>query len=85
MAAVIYLLCALTCASCFVLLMRAYIANRHSLLFWSALSFGGMTLNNALLVADKIALPTVDLSLLRLTLSLLSLVLLVYGLIWGEE
>jgi hypothetical protein len=85
MAAVIYLLCALTCASCFVMLMRAYIANRHSLLFWSALSFGGMTLNNALLVADKIALPTVDLSLVRLTLSLLSLVLLVYGLIWGEE
>jgi amino acid transporter len=85
MAAVIYLLCALTCASCFTMLMRAYLTNGHGLLFWSALSFGGMTLNNALLVADKLALPTVDLSLVRLTVSLLSLVLLVFGLIWGEE
>jgi hypothetical protein len=85
MAAVIYLLCALTCASCFILLMKAYIETRHGLLFWSALSFGAMTLNNAILVADKIALPTVDLSLLRLVMALVALLLLVFGLIWGEE
>jgi hypothetical protein len=85
MAAVVYLLCALTCACCFVMLMKAYIEKGHRLLFWSALSFGGMTLNNALLVADKIALPTIDLSVLRLVVALLSLLLLVFGLIWWED
>ncbi len=85
MAEVIYLLCALTCATCFILLMKAYIESRHRLLFWSALSFGGMTLNNALLVLDKIVLPAADLSTARLTAALVSLLLLVYGLVWDED
>jgi hypothetical protein len=84
-AAAIYLLCTLTCAGCFVLLMKAWVSTRHGMLFWCALSFGGMTVNNALLVADKLLLPDMDLSTQRLLLALAALLLLVYGLIWTEE
>jgi hypothetical protein len=84
MAAAIYFLCALTCLGCFVMLVRAWRRSRHRLLFWSAISFGGMTVNNALLVADKVALPMVDLTELRLSVALVSLALLVFGLIWTE-
>ncbi|MRD47516.1 DUF5985 family protein [Caenimonas koreensis] len=85
MAALIYLLCALACAICFVMLWKAFMRSRYRILFWSALSFGGMTLNNALLVADRIALPAVDLSVPRLVLALVCLLLLVFGLVWGED
>jgi len=86
MAPVVYSLCALTCLACFVLLLRSYLASRHRLLFWSALCFAGMTVNNILLVIDKLILPTqVDLSLWRLAAALAAVVLLLYGLIWEEE
>ncbi len=85
MAAFIYFLCALACAACFVMLMKAYIENRHRVLFWSALAFGGLTLNNVLLVADRVTLQTVYLSNPRLMTALVSILVLVFGLIWEEE
>lgn len=86
MAAVVYSLCALTSLACFVLLLRSWRASRYRLLFWSALCFAGMTLNNFLLVLDKIVYPTeVDLSTWRLAVALASTLLLVFGLIWEEE
>lgn len=86
MAAVVYFLCALTSLTCFVLLFRAWRGSGARLLFWSALCFAGMTINNTLLVVDKVVLPTeVDLSSWRLTVALLSVLLLVFGLVWEEE
>ena len=85
MAAIIYLLCTLTCLACFGLLLRAWRASRSRLLFWSALCFAGLTLMNLLLVIDMLVLPAVDLSTLRLVTGLLALLLLLYGLIWEEE
>lgn len=86
MAAVIYSLCALTCLTCFVLLLRSYLVSRYRLLFWSAACFAGMTVNNFLLVIDKLVFPTeVDLSVWRLVAALIAVLLLLFGLIWEEE
>jgi hypothetical protein len=86
MAALIYSLCALTCLATTVLLWRAWRAAGHRLLFWSALCFAGLTLNNVLLVLDKVVFPVeVDLSTWRLMAALLSVLLLLYGLIWEDE
>jgi hypothetical protein len=85
MAATIYFLCTLTCMSCFGLLLRAWRASGSRLLFWSSLCFAGLSLNNLLLVVDKLVLPDIDLSPLRLSVALLAVLLLLYGLIWEER
>jgi hypothetical protein len=46
-------LCALTALGCTVLLARAWLASRVPLLLWCLLCFGGLTLNNALLVVHE--------------------------------
>jgi hypothetical protein len=85
MAAVVYALCALTSLACFVLLLRSWRASRHRLLFWSALCFAFMTVNNVLLVLDKVVFPKVDLSTWRLAMALIAILLLLFGLVWEEE
>ena len=85
MAALIYSLCALTCLVAFGLLLRSWHATRHRLLFWSALCFAGLSINNLVLVADKLFLPEVDLTVLRLVVALAAMLLLLFGLIWEEE
>jgi hypothetical protein len=85
MAAVIYTLCALAAALCTWLLLQAYRRGRYRLLLWSALCFAGLTLNNLLLVIDKILLPQVDLSVGRTSVALLAMAILLYGLIWDNE
>jgi FtsH-binding integral membrane protein len=83
--ALIYTLCALTAALCAVLLLRAYSRTRTQMLFWSGLCFLGLTVSNILLVLDRIVLPTTDLSTARLSASLVALLLLIYGLVMGED
>ena len=86
MASVIYSLCALTSLACCVLLWRAWHAGGNRLLFWSALCFAGLTVNNLLLVIDKIFLPTeADLYVPRLVSGLVAVSLLLFGLVWEEE
>jgi hypothetical protein len=83
MATAIFVLCALTCAACCGLLVRANFARPHRVLFWSALCFAGLTLNNLLLLVDNFVVPGMDLSTLRLAIAQVSLLLLVFGLL-GE-
>jgi len=85
MALVIYTLCAATSAVCTYLLASAYRRRRYRLLHWSAISFAGLTLNNLALWVDKIVLPAIDLSILRISIGLLAMVVLLYGLIWDSE
>ena len=86
MAALVYLLCAITAFTCFALLWRGWRANRATLLFWSALCFAGLTVSNILLVIDKLVLPDdIDLTPFRAGVTLVALALLIYGLIWGDE
>jgi hypothetical protein len=86
MAALIYSLCALTCITCMVLLWRGWRASGFRLLFWSALCFAGLSVNNVLLVLDRVVFPAdVDLMGWRLGSALLAVLLLLFGLIWEEE
>ena len=47
--------------------------------------FVGLTLNNLLLVADKVIVPHIDLSLWRTSVALAAMTVLLYGLIWDAE
>ena len=86
MAAVIYSLCALTSITCLVLLWRSWRASGARLLSWSALCFGALSVNNVLLVIDRVVLPTeVDLGTWRLAWALGAVMLLLFGLVWEED
>jgi len=85
MAELVYLLCAATSIGCAALLFRGYRSNRTKLLLWSALCFGGLALNNALLVVDLIVVPGVDLTLARSAVALLSVMTLLFGLVWESR
>jgi hypothetical protein len=85
MAAVIYMLCALLSLGIAVLLWAHFRRTRSRLLYWSALCFSGLTVNNVMLVLDKLVLDTHDLSSARQWTALVSLALLLYGLVYEDE
>jgi len=82
MATFIYFLCAVTSLACAVLLLRAYGRNRFGLLFWSSICFAGLALANVLLVIDLVFVPQIDLSIFRHLVTLGSLSVLIYSLVW---
>jgi hypothetical protein len=87
MAALFYSLCTLTALLCTVLLLRAYSRSRYKLLLWGGLCFSGLTLNNALLVVDKLIFPEPEVNLFtwRLVAGLAALLVLLYGIIFDAE
>lgn len=86
MSSLIYALCALTSGTCLVLLWRSYRASGSRLLFWSGWCFLLLTVNNVLLVIDKVVLPVeADLRLWRLVAALGAVLLLLYGLVNEED
>ena len=80
-AEIVYILATFTSAVCAWLLLRAYARSGHRLLMWSGICFIGLCLNNAMLFADLVMLPNVDLSLWRLLPAIAGVVVLCYGLI----
>ena len=81
MAPLFYGLCTLTALFCAVLLLRAYSRSRYRLLLWGGLCFAGLTLNNLLLITDKLLLPYIGAQLLLSCLfGLLLLVPILLGL-----
>ena len=86
MATLIYSLCALTSITCLVLLWRSWRASGARLLFWSALCFGALSVNNVLLVVDRVILPVeVTLYTWRLVAAFVAVLLLLFGLIWEDD
>jgi len=85
MAPAIYLLATAVNLLCALLLLDAYRNAQKRLLFWSGLCFAGLTLTNLLVFVDLIVVPDIDLYPLRLGVSLLSMAMLLFGLIWGER
>ena len=83
--AIVYGLCAVTALLCTCLLIAAYRRRRSRFLLWSGIAFAGLTLNNILLVLDKIVFLQVDLSILRTSEALLAMAVLLWGLIWRDE
>jgi hypothetical protein len=85
MVKVIYALCTLTSVTCAWLLLRSFLSNKYRLLFWSGLCFIGLSLNNFLVLLDRIVVPSVDLLTWRLVTALVAVSLLLYGLVWEDE
>lgn len=86
MAALIYALCALTSILCCGLLWRSWRQSGARLLFWAALCFACTSVNNVLLVLDRVVFPVeVDLGMPRLVAALIAVLLLLFGLIWEED
>ncbi|MGH7313382.1 MAG: DUF5985 family protein [Candidatus Rokuibacteriota bacterium] len=85
MAAVVYILAALTALLCAVLLLQAWTRTRLPLLLWSGLCFAGLTVSNLVLVVDLLVVPNADLFLWRTLAALGAMALLLYGLIWNMD
>jgi len=86
LASMVYLLGALVTALCAMLLLRGYMRSHSRLLLWSGLCFTGLALSNALLFYDLVILPgEQSLHLLRLSTAAISMLILVYGLIFESE
>ena len=82
-AKIVFILCALTSIGCAVLLIRSYTQSRARLLFWSALCFFCLAVSNIILVVDLVITPPeIDLTIYRSGMTLIGLLVLVYGLIW---
>lgn len=83
---VLFLLAALTSIACMVLLLRGYARTGLRLLFWSALCFVFLSVNNVLLFVDTIVFPTqIDLRVYRLFAALAGIACLLYAFIWESE
>lgn len=87
MGEIVYGLCAITSIACAVLLIRSWLRTRAALLFWSSVCFVGFTINNVLLFVDLVIFPgpAIDLSVPRAATALVSVVALVYGLVWSSK
>lgn len=82
----VFLLCLITSTTCACLLIRQYRYTRVNLLFWSALCFAALSVNNALVFVDLIILPdSVDLLIFRNIASLTAVIVLLYGFIWESD
>jgi Family of unknown function (DUF5985) len=85
MAGAVYILGTLLALACGVLLMRGYLRGRQKLLLWSSLCFLGLSLSNFLVFLDLVVLPEKDLYTFRLLVAAVSMLCLLYGLIWEGD
>jgi hypothetical protein len=85
MAPAVYILGTLVALACGIVLLRGYARGRQRLLLWSGICFLGLSLSNFLIFVDLIILPERDLYLFRLATAALSMLLLLYGLIWEGQ
>jgi len=85
MASAVYILGFLVTLCCGILLARAFAASRKRLLLWSAVCFFGLAISNLLVFIDLVILPEVDLYPWRLLTAAISMLILVYGLVWEGQ
>lgn len=85
MATFFYNMCALVSLICGILLLRAWGKSRLRLLLWSAICFFGLAVSNLLIFVDLHLLPQIDLYALRLIAAAISMIVLLYGLIWEGD
>ncbi len=80
-AQMVYFLCALTSVVCAALLLRNYWRTRIRLLLWSCACFVGLAATNVLLFVNLVLVTGVDLAPYRAGITLVALLLLLYGVI----
>jgi hypothetical protein len=81
----VYSLCQAASALCAFLLLHTWRKSRARLLFWTALGFAALAVNNLFLVADMVFFPGVNLWPLRQAASAAAVGVLLYGFIWEAE
>lgn len=81
----VYSLCLVASAFCAFLLLQTWRRTRTRLLFWTALGFALLALNNLFLVSDLVLFATVDLWGVRQAASAAAMGVLLYGFIWEAE
>jgi hypothetical protein len=81
----VYILCAVTCLLCAILLFRGYARTGVRLLFWSGLCFIGLMLDNVMVYVDLVIVPDVSLAVWRKIPGLIAISLLLYGLVWDTK
>ena len=81
----VYTLCLIASALCGFLLLQTWRRTRTRLLFWTALGFAFLAVNNLFLVADLVLFPTVDLWAWRQAASAAAAGVLLYGFVWEAE
>jgi hypothetical protein len=82
MAEITYILCAATSLCAAALLLVRYRQLPTRLLFWSALAFSGLAVNNILVVVDLLIVPQLDLSPVRAAVAAVAMLVFIGGLIW---
>jgi hypothetical protein len=85
LAVLVYALCAAAALLCTLLLARGYVKTRTRLLFWSAICFGCLTVNNLLVIVDLAILPQFNLSIWRTLAALVGVSVLLFALLWTER
>lgn len=85
MGSIVYILCTLTSLGCGILLWRGYRKSRQRLLFWSSICFLILAFANGLLFLDLSLLPDSNLLFARSGVTLLALVVLIYGLVFESN
>lgn len=85
MAALVYILCALTSLLCAVMLFKAFTKSKFRLLFWSSMGFTGFAISNILLFIDVVVFPDVTFIInLRSIPAVIGMITMIYGLIMEE-
>ena len=85
MAELIYGLCTVLSLAIAAMLWRQYRRAPTRMIYWTTLCFIGLALSNLLLVLDKLVIPEMDLRVLRHSVSLLSIGMLLFGLVYEDE
>jgi hypothetical protein len=81
----VYGLCLAASGVCAFLLLNAWRDKRSRLLFWAAMGFVFLALNNLFLFADLVLFPDIYLWPWRQAASALAVGVLLYGFIWEAE
>jgi len=83
--AVVYLLCVVTSALCAFLLFRAHQRTARRFLFWGALCFVFLMINNAFVFIDLIWFPEGSLVAFRQFAALIAVSVMIYGFMWKTD
>ncbi len=85
MLAIVNVLGTLTVGLCAFLLLRAYTRVKQRLLLWSGLCFLGLMFSNGMLFVDLTLVPEVSLYKIRLAIGAISMLPLLYGLVFESD
>jgi hypothetical protein len=85
MAASVYILGCLLSLVCGGLLLRGFAQGNRRLLLWSGICFLGLSVSNFLVFLDLIVFPDVNLYRWRLITAAISMLLLIWGLVWEGD